>query len=157
MIRRAGSAATGNGIAKMPMRVACFLDTNILLYAALGKNDEPKKFQVSRDLIAAWNFGLSTQVLGEFFVNAQRKSRRPLSAGEAAAIVAELEQRPCAAVDQSLVHVAIDYAQQFRISYWDAAIIAAAERLQAGIVYSEDFDHGQVYGAVRVEDPFRVN
>lgn len=141
----------------MPTKVACFLDTNILLYAALGRIDEPEKFFVCRDLVAAWDFGLSTQVLGEFFVNAQRKSSRPLRAAEAAAFVAELEDRPCAVVDQAIVRAAIDYAQQFQISYWDAAILAAAERLGCPILFSEDLSHGQLYGSVRVVNPFRAN
>lgn len=139
----------------MPTKVACFLDTNILLYAALGKIDEPDKFRVSRALLAEWEFGLSTQVLGEFFVNAQRKSRRPLRPVEAARMVVELMDRPCAVVDQSIVNAAIAHAQRYRIAYWDAAIIAAAERLEAPVLYSEDLNHGQTYGTVRVENPFR--
>jgi predicted nucleic acid-binding protein len=141
----------------MPTKVGCFLDTNVLLYAALAKVDEPKKHRISRELIAAWNFGLSTQVLGEFFVNVQRKSQRPLSAIEAAAWVSELEDRPCAAVDRSVVWSAIELSQRFRISYWDAAIVAAADRLGAPVVYSEDLNHGQSYGPVRVVNPFRTN
>ena len=34
------------------------------------------------------------------------------------------------------------------------AIIAAAERLRARVIYSEDLNHGQTYGSVRVENPF---
>jgi predicted nucleic acid-binding protein len=139
----------------MPTRVVCFLDTNILLYAALGKDDEPEKFAVSRALLAAWDFGLSTQVLGEFFVNAQRKSRRPLRAAEAAAWVTELEDRPCAVIDQAIVRSAIDLAQRFRISYWDAAVIAAAESIGAPTLYTEDLNDGQLYGPVQVVNPFR--
>jgi predicted nucleic acid-binding protein len=138
----------------MPTKVACFLDTNVLLYAALAKNDEPRKFQISRDLIAAWNFGLSTQVLGEFFVNAQRKSQRPLSAREAAAFVVRLDTRPCVAIDLDVLHMAIGHAQRFRISYWDAAIVAAAELLESPILYTEDLNHGQVYGSVKVLNPY---
>jgi predicted nucleic acid-binding protein len=141
----------------MPTKVACFLDTNILLYAVLGRLDDPEKFRISRELIAAWNFGLSAQVLGEFFVNAQRKALRPLRAREAAVFVAELGDRPCASIDPPLVRSAIDYAQRFRIDYWDAAIVAAAERLEAPVIYSEDFSHGQLYGSVRVENPFRTD
>ena len=128
---------------------------DILLYAALARVDDPEKLGISRALLAAWDFGLSSQVLGEFFVNAQRKSRRPLRADEAAAFVAELQDRPCAPIDRSLVDMAIAYARRFQISYWDAAIVAAAERLDAPVIYSEDFNHGQAYGAVRVENPFR--
>jgi len=139
----------------MPTKVACFLDTNILLYAALGKIDEPKKFEVSLGLLKAWDFGLSTQVLGEFYVNAQRKSQRPLRAVEAAAWLSELEDRPCASLDPALVRSAINVSQRFRIAYWDAAIVAAAELLGAPILYTEDLNHSQLYGAVRVVNPFR--
>ena len=45
----------------------------------------------------------------------------------------------------------------FRISYWDAALIAAAERLDAPILYTEDLNHDQLYGSVRVVNPFRPN
>jgi len=138
----------------MPTKVACFLDTNVLLYAALAKNDEPRKFKISRDLIAAWDFGLSVQVLGEFYANAQRKSRRPLSAREAAAFVARLYVRPCVAIDLQLLHIAIGYARRFQISYWDAAIVAAAEQLGSAILYTEDLNHGQVYGSVKVLNPY---
>jgi predicted nucleic acid-binding protein len=124
------------------------------LYAALGKDDEPNKFSISRGLIEAWKFGLSTQVLGEFFVNAQRKSARPLRAAEAAAMVVEFGDRPCAVLDHAIVRTAIEHSQRYDISYWDAAIVAAAERLQAGILYSEDFNHGQSYGSVRAVNPF---
>ena len=45
-------------------------------------------------------------------------------------------------------------AQRFQISYWDAAIIAAAEISGCDAVYSEDLNHGQSYGSVRVINPF---
>jgi predicted nucleic acid-binding protein len=48
----------------------------------------------------------------------------------------------------------LDLSERFRMPYWDAAIIAAAERLQAEVVYSEDFNHGQSYGRVRVVNPY---
>jgi predicted nucleic acid-binding protein len=118
--------------------------------------DEPDKFRISRALLAAWDFGLSAQVLGEFFVNAQRKGQRPLRADQAAAFLEQLRERPCAPVDRSLVDAAIESARRFRLSYWDAAILAAAERLEAPLIYSEDFSHGQVYGMVRVLNPFRA-
>jgi predicted nucleic acid-binding protein len=138
----------------MPTKVGCFLDTNVLLYAALGRVDEPQKFQISRNLIATWEFGVSTQVLGEFFVNSQRRSRRPLTAAEATEFVMRLSERPCATVDLIVVHVAMAYAYRYQISYWDAAIVAAAEQLESPVLYTEDLNHGQRYGSVRVVNPF---
>jgi predicted nucleic acid-binding protein len=141
----------------MPTKIACFLDTNILLYAALGRSDEPDKFRISRALLADWNFGVSTQVLGEFFVNAVKKSEHPLRPAEAADIVSALMRRPCAVIDEAIVSVAMAHAQRYQIKYWDAAIVAAAERLDAPVLYSEDLNHRQMYGRVRVENPFRIN
>lgn len=50
--------------------------------------------------------------------------------------------------------IAIEQSERFSISYWDAAILAAAEALGADTVYSEDLSHGQRYGRVRVVNPF---
>ena len=53
-----------------------------------------------------------------------------------------------------MVIAGIDHARRYQLSYWDGAIIAAAERLGARVLYSEDLNHGQTYGSVRVENPF---
>jgi predicted nucleic acid-binding protein len=76
---------------------------------------------------------------------------------EAAAIVLELADRPCVVLDLGILHSAIELSQRFKIDYWDAAIIAAAQRLEAPILYTEDLNHGQLYGSVRVVNPFRSN
>ena len=46
-------------------------------------------------------------------------------------------------------------SERYRISFWDACVLAAAERLGAPILYTEDLNHGQSYGSVRVDNPFR--
>jgi len=136
------------------MKVECFLDTNILLYAALGDEDQPEKHRRSVTLLAEANFGLSAQVLQEFYVNAVRKSQQPLSPLRALEWIEELEKFPTADINAGLVKIAVELSQRYRIGYWDAAIIAAAERLEAPIVFSEDLNHGQIYGSVRVLNPF---
>jgi predicted nucleic acid-binding protein len=57
-------------------------------------------------------------------------------------------------VDQPLIRVGIEISLRYRIDYWDGAILAAAERLGAGTLYTEDLNHGQSYGPVRVVNPF---
>jgi predicted nucleic acid-binding protein len=136
------------------MPVECFLDTNILLYAALGVDENEKKRQRSIELIAQANFGLSAQVLAEFYVNALRKSQRPLSPSRALEWIEEFEQFPCVDLTVGLIKIAIEISQRYRIDYWDAAIIAAAEHLGAHTLYTEDLNHGQTYSSVRVANPF---
>lgn len=58
-------------------------------------------------------------------------------------------------IDADLVRRAVALSHRHVISYWDAALIAAAERLDAPVLYTEDLNHGQLYGSVRVVNPFR--
>jgi len=44
---------------------------------------------------------------------------------------------------------------RFQLSYWDAAIIAAARACGCTEVLSEDLNDGQMYGTVRVVNPFK--
>jgi predicted nucleic acid-binding protein len=141
------------------MRIECFLDTNVLIYAAMGRLDEPRKFDVASALVDSKDFGLSGQVLAEFCVNAvaQRKDRTPLTETELDLWMGLLGDYPIQPVDAGLVQMGLAYSRRFRISYWDAALIAAAERLEAPILYTEDLNHNQLYGSVRVVNPFRPN
>ncbi|MFN7955058.1 MAG: PIN domain-containing protein [bacterium] len=136
------------------MSVECLLDTNVLVYAAAGQEREVRKRERARDLLAQAEFGLSAQVLQEFYVTVVHKIAVPLSPAEAVAWIEQLEAFPCIAIDSSLVKVAAVISRRFRISYWDGAILAAAEALGAGVVYSEDLSSGQRYGAIRVVNPF---
>jgi predicted nucleic acid-binding protein len=130
-----------------------FLDTNILLYASNGRLDSPDKWQIAYGLLTT-PFGTSGQVLAEFYSNAIRKGANPLVKEEARRWIDLLCQKPFVAIDAHLVRAAIELSTRYQISYWDAGILAAAERLGAEIVYSEDLNHGQNYGAVRVINPF---
>jgi predicted nucleic acid-binding protein len=138
----------------MPTKVDYFLDTNILIYAALGRNYQETKRAIAHDLIVNARFGISTQVLQEFYANAVRKSAVPLTPAEALEWMDDLELQECVTVDKALIKIAIDISQRYRINYWDGAILAAAERLGTGIVYTEDLNHGQSFGSVRVVNPF---
>ncbi|HUZ12856.1 MAG TPA: PIN domain-containing protein [Caulobacteraceae bacterium] len=44
---------------------------------------------------------------------------------------------------------------QFGLRFWDAMLIASANEAGCAIFLSEDLNDGQVYGRVRVVDPFR--
>ena len=135
------------------MKVDYFLDTNVLIYAALGRGLERKR-KIAHDLVVNGRFGISTQVLQEFYVNAIRKTGRPLTPDEALEWMDELRIQECVTVDKALIRVGIEISLRHRIDYWDGAILAAAERLGAETVYTEDLNHGQSYGPVRVVNPF---
>jgi len=136
------------------MTVRAFFDTNVLVYAAVGTGkDEPKRKRAV-ELIESTDFGTSAQVLQEFFVTVVRKASRPLSAAQALEWIEQWAAFPRQTIDHRLVRIAIEQSERFAISYWDAAILAAAEALGSDTVYSEDFRHGRRYGHVRVLNPF---
>ena len=78
-----------------------------------------------------------------------------LSAVQALEWIEQWTAFPCKSIDHQLVRIAIERSERYAISYWDAAILAAAEALGATTVYSEDLNDGQRYGQVRVINPFR--
>lgn len=136
------------------MNAKVFFDTNVLVYAAVGTGkDEPKRKR-ALDLIQSEDFGTSAQVLQEFFVTVVRKASRPLSAAQALEWIEQWAAFPCQPIDRELVQIAVGISERFTISYWDAAILDAAEALGSRIVYSEDLNDGQQYGEVRVTNPF---
>ena len=100
-------------------------------------------------------FGTSVQVLQEFYHNVTRKIARPLHPERALAWIERLERLPLVETDRSLVKRGILFSERYQITYWDGAMLAAAERLGAPVMYSEDLSHGQYYGTVRVIDPFQ--
>ena len=73
---------------------------------------------------------------------------------EALDFLAPLMRLPIQPVTQELFATAAGMADRFRISYWDAAILAAAKTLGCDAVYSEDLSHQQDYDGLRVINPF---
>ncbi|WP_244530586.1 PIN domain-containing protein [Salaquimonas pukyongi] len=113
----------------------------------------PKKHARALEILTE-PFGVSAQVLAEFYTNAIRKGPHPLSPEIARQWVANLARKPCQIVDANLVREGINLSQRFELSYWDGAIIAAAARLGCKCIYTEDLNNGQAYGAVTVINPF---
>lgn len=136
------------------MIVECFLDTNILLYAASRNPAHSLKKTKAIDLLGGKQFGLSAQVLQEFYANATRKADCKMSPGVALEWIERLEEFACIAVDTALVKSAAAVSERYKVSYWDGAILAATEALGAPVLYTEDLNHGQVYGNVKAINPF---
>jgi predicted nucleic acid-binding protein len=134
-----------------------FADTNVLLYAVSKDAEEEEKAARATEILAGRDVALSVQVLQEFYVQATRESREdPLTHEQAAKLVESFLRFPIAEISTSLVFAAMTTRSRFGISYWDAAILEAARALGCSVVLSEDLTHGQDYGGVRVEDPFRA-
>ena len=143
------------GHEKSYMPVDAFIDTNVLVYCVSAHPPEAAKRAQAEALIATTDFGTSAQVLAEFYSVVTRKIASPISRYDALRFIQALVRLPVVPVDADLVLEAIALEQLHQISYWDAAIIAAAHRIEATTIYSEDLSDGQLYGKTRVTNPFR--
>jgi len=136
------------------MTARCFADTNIFLYAGSKDPADAAKKRISRELISTEDIGLSAQVMQEFIAAASSKKRLGIGASEAKATLAALLAFPVVPITPALVIRAWEVKTRYQISYWDAAIIAAAEELGCEIIYSEDLNDGQNYDGITVRNPF---
>ena len=139
------------------MTVESFLDTNVFVYAATGRGAEEFKRKRALELIENENFGLSAQVLQEFYVTVVRKAQVPMAPAAALEWIEQLEAFPCLPLDSGFVKIAAETSERYHLSYWDGAIVAAAQMMGAAILYTEDLNDGQQYGSVRACNPFHTN
>ena len=97
-------------------------------------------------------FGVSGQTMAEFVAVCRRKALLDDAALDSWIVF--LGTCPSVAVDEAYVRAGLALASRYRLSYYDAALLGAAERLGAPIFYTEDLNHDQLYGPVRAVNPF---
>jgi predicted nucleic acid-binding protein len=139
------------------MNVRFFLDTNIFVYSF--DPSSAAKAQTSTELIrqaVATRKGMvSYQVVQEFFNVALRRFAHPMAVAEAEQYLGTVF-RPLLAVQssQALYSEALRLKDQHRLSWYDSLIVAAALEARCSVLYSEDLQHGQRFGDLRIENPF---
>lgn len=133
------------------------MDTNLLVY--LYDQKHPKRQaqsqRVLEQLELSRNGRLSVQSLAEFFSVATRKLSPNLTAAEALhQIDLFLRLWPVFDLTPMVVLEAGRGVRDHHLSYYDAQIWAAAHLNQVPLVFSEDFQDGNVLEGVRFVNPF---
>jgi predicted nucleic acid-binding protein len=136
------------------MTAKFFVDTNILVYAASNAAADQAHRDLALELLDRSDLALSAQVLAEFYSVATAKAKLNMTHDEAVVLLQSLVRIPVCPITRELVMEAIELRQRCQISYWDAAIIAAAKQMGCTAVYSEDLNPGQSYEGVVVINPF---
>jgi predicted nucleic acid-binding protein len=130
-----------------------FLDTNILVHAN-DKSDPRKQILATKlvsDCIAERKGVISTQVLQEYACVALHKLRQEIAIVRRR--LCQFQSLEVVLVTPDLIGRALELHAQYKIHYWDAAILAAAEEARCDQLYSEDFPDGAVYDKVHVVNP----
>jgi predicted nucleic acid-binding protein len=140
------------------MSAKFFLDTNIFIYSLGGTpaSKARRAVQLVREAIDSRNGIISYQVAQEFFNVAFRRFAPPMTVAEAEQYLASVF-RPMLAVQssQALLADGLRLHERYRLSWYDSLIIAAALEAECGVLYSEDMHHGQKFGHLRIDNPFR--
>jgi predicted nucleic acid-binding protein len=133
-----------------------FIDTNILLYSISRDPAEISKREIAVALLDTENIALSLQVLQEFYVQATRATRPDALAHEiAVGLVRTWLRFKVQEITLPVMINALEIKVRHRLSYWDAAIVAAARALGCRELLSEDMSHGREVEGVTINNPFR--
>lgn len=137
------------------MKERGFIDTNILIYT--DDSAFPEKQTIATQLLEdGWNSGnmvLSTQVLQEYFAASTRKLG--ISAKTAQRKIELLAYLDIVSIEHGDVVQAIDLHRLHSFLFWNALIIRMAQKTDCTILYTEDMQHNQQIGDVRIANPFR--
>ncbi len=140
------------------MSAKCFVDTNILVYAH-DASAGPKHERARALVVQLWQTRagvVSTQVLQELCVNVRKKAAQPLDIQETRDLVSDYLAWHVVVNDGDAILAALEIEQRYKVSFWDALVIHAAQSAGADVLYSEDLSDGHCYGDVRVVNPLKT-
>ncbi len=131
-----------------------FLDTNIVVYAndTRDKRKQKRCIEIIEWALTTGDATVSTQVLLEYANVALTKL------GQSAAVIRRqielLSALPVVPQSAALAIRATEIKELYGLSFWDAAIIAAAAEGGCSQILSEDMNAGQIYCGIRLVNPF---
>ena len=138
------------------MTAPVFVDTNVLVYRH-DTRDQVKQARAEAWYQLVWRQRLgrlSFQVLQELYSTLTRKLVPKFDLHEARALVRDLAAWQPVAADLALLERSWRLQERYSLSWWDALIVAAAQASDCRVLLTEDLQHGQMFGALRVIDPF---
>ena len=133
-----------------------FVDTNVFLYA-MDKTPSAKQ-KAARKIVAEAlgqrsSYRISAQVLAEFSSVAIRRLK--IATPLLLEFLSEMKRISQVGVDNALVSRAVEIQGIYGIQFYDAQIIASAERLECGSILTEDLNDRQMYCGIMAVNPFR--
>jgi predicted nucleic acid-binding protein len=134
-----------------------FVDTNILVYAHdadAGARHAAAVEKISAFWDAAYPPAISTQVIQELYATLSRKGADPKECRRIVSIYFDWE---IIDHDPTLIVLGMDLSERFKINWWDSLIVAAAYRAKASILWTEDFQEGQRFDFLTVQNPFNLS
>lgn len=154
------SLKTAAGSARISIVVASLIDTNILVYRFDPRFSEKQKVasDLLRDGLKKDSIRIPHQALVEFMAVVSRiqAGNQPLLPPDDARRETEefLTQFTVLYPNSLVLRTALRGAATYHLSWFDAHLWAYAEHYCLEEIVSEDFEHGRMYGTVRIRNPF---
>jgi predicted nucleic acid-binding protein len=135
-----------------------FVDTNVLVYGR-DASEPTKQKQAMAWLARLWSEKtgrLSFQVLNEFYVTVTNKLQPGMDPQSAREDVRSLLAWRPIPVDARVVEGAWRIQDRYKLSWWDALIVSAAQASDCRYLLTEDLQENRKMGNVKVINPFRT-
>lgn len=140
--------------------MAALVDTNILVYRFDSRF--PDKKRIATELLRAGIANNSIRVPHQAIVEFVAAVTRPIHGGDPLLTIADarreaedmLGQFEIIYPNEPILRTALRGAAAYQLSWFDAHLWAFAEFHGLDELYSEDFQHGRLYGTVRIVNPF---
>ena len=129
---------------------ACFIDTNIWLYAFLESQDNDKSVSAKAIIEGNHRIIASSQVINEVSVNLIKKANFD-EASIQQLIESFYAKYPIMEIGRAELLKASELRSRHQFSYWDSLIVACALLSGASVLYSEDMET-----ALLVENKLRI-
>lgn len=132
-----------------------FIDTNVWVYA-LTEQDHAKK-KIAAELISKTyledTICVNAQVLKEFANFAFKRTKK--SADEINAMLKKMSSYSFVPDTKELVMQAAALKERYDVGFYDSLMLSAANKAKCDVIYTEDLNSGQKYGAVTAINPFK--
>ena len=140
--------------------MAALVDTNVLVYRFDPRF--PEKQRIAHALLRQGIADDSVRVPHQAILEFVPAVTRPLDGAPPLLTAAEarreaeelLAQFEVLYPNEALLRLAVRGAAAYQLPWFDAHLWAYAEHYGLGELISEDFQHGRLYGSVRVRNPF---
>lgn len=140
--------------------MAAIVDTNILVYRYDPRDLRKQRIVIEllRRGVAEQSIRIPYQAIVEFYAVMTRRGRNGVPLLDHAVATRETDE---ILVDfevlyptEEIIRAALYAIVAYQLSWWDALIWAYAEVNGLTEILAEDFQHGRLYGRIRVRNPF---
>ncbi|MFW5854445.1 MAG: PIN domain-containing protein [Thermodesulfobacteriota bacterium] len=138
------------------MSAKIFVDTNVLVYGRDAGEPE-KQRQAAAWITYLWESRtgrLSIQVLQEFYSTVTTRLKPGLEPADARNDIRALFAWRPIPVNGDVIEGAWFIQGRFKLSWWDSLIVSAAQIGDCGYLLTEDLQADQMFGNVRILNPF---